>query len=95
MPAPARFKRMQPASRGIQLLPPVTDPVLSNADDGTPTTDGATGPTVVTSLGTGTLYIAVTLASQSPDPTAAQIIAGAGGGIISSTNQPVPSLGPQ
>lgn len=37
----------------------VAVPVLSNAADGTPTSDGATGSSVDTTVGNGTLYWAV------------------------------------
>lgn len=55
-------------------------PVLSAPADGTPTSDGATAPTVTTDQGSGRLYWAVV--TDGGAATTAQLKAGSGGNIV-------------
>jgi hypothetical protein len=67
---------------GGDVLPfsDTTPPTLSNPSDGTPTADGATGPSVDTNEGNGTLYWAVL--TNGGSCTDAQLKAGSGGNIV-------------
>lgn len=60
----------------------VAVPALTNAADGTPTSDGATGSSVDTDVGDGTLYWAVL--TNGGSATDAEIKAGTGGDIVDS-----------
>lgn len=58
----------------------VAVPVLSNAADGTPTSDGATGSSVDTTVGNGTLYWAVL--TNGGTATDQQVKEGSGGDVV-------------
>lgn len=70
-------------------------PVLTNAIDGTPTSDGATGAGVDTDTGNGRLYWAVV--TNGGSCTTGQLKAGTGGNIVAgvSGNQAITASGSQ
>ena len=70
-------------------------PILTNAADGTPTSDGATGASVDTDTGNGRLYWAVV--TNGGSCTAGQLKAGTGGNIVAgvSGNQAITASGTQ
>src|SRR5690606_5966150 len=71
----------------------VAVPALSNATDGTPTSDGTEDATVDTTVGNGTLYWAVVI--DGGEATDAQIKAGSGGDIVVAGSQAVSGTGTQ
>lgn len=89
-PERAAFDRA-PHTAGL----PVATPALTSPDDGTPTSDGTVGASVVTNQGSGRLYWAVV--TDGGAATNAQIIAGTGGNIVAGAagNQAVGSGGTQ
>lgn len=80
---------------GSILLADAIAPTLSNPQDGTPTSDGATGASVDSNEGNGTLYWAVL--TDGGTCTNAQLKAGSGGNIVAGKagNQAVSSSGTQ
>ncbi len=70
-----------------------TKPVLSSADDGTPTSDGTAGASVSTTVGNGTLYWAVV--TDGGSATNQQIKQGSGGDIVVAGSQSVSGTGTQ
>ncbi len=71
----------------------VAVPALTNAADGTPTSDGATGSSVDTDVGNGTLYWVVV--TDGGSATDSQIKAGSGGDIVVAGSQSVSGTGTQ
>lgn len=71
----------------------VAVPALTNAADGTPTSDGATGSSVDSDVGNGTLYWAVL--TDDGSATDSQIKAGSGGDIVVAGSQSVSGTGTQ
>lgn len=80
---------------GSILLADAIAPTLSNPQDGTPTSDGATGASVDSNEGNGTLYWAVL--TDGGSCTNAQLKAGSGGNIVAGKagNQAVSASGTQ
>ena len=80
---------------GNERIGPIGSLFLSNANDGTPTSDGCTGASVDANEGTGTLYWAVV--THLGSCTNAQLKAGSGGNIVSGKagNQAVSATGTQ